>query len=76
MRILSTKRLLQIAALYLPSLQSPTSIICLIKYKMKSINDVPPRQVRGKEASLGHFVDHQINPPKWDAWKVLPEAVR
>jgi hypothetical protein len=20
--------------------------------------------------------DHQINEPKWDAWKVLPEAVR
>jgi hypothetical protein len=32
--------------------------------------------VRGKEATLGHFVDHQINEPKWDAWKVLPEAVR
>lgn len=32
--------------------------------------------VRGKDASLGHFVDHQINEPKWEAWKVLPEAVR
>ncbi|CAL5227239.1 g10163 [Coccomyxa viridis] len=32
--------------------------------------------VRGKEASLGHFVDHQINKPKWDAWKMLPEAVK
>lgn len=32
--------------------------------------------VRGKEASLGHFVDHQINKPKWDAWKMLPEAVQ
>lgn len=32
--------------------------------------------VRGKEATLGSFVDHQINEPKWDAWKVLPEAVR
>ena len=32
--------------------------------------------VRGKDATLGHFVDHQINEPKWEAWKVLPEAVR
>ena len=32
--------------------------------------------MRGKDASLGHFVDHQINEPKWEAWKVLPEAVR
>ena len=32
--------------------------------------------VRGKDATLGHFVDHQINKPKWDAWKALPEAVR
>ena len=29
-----------------------------------------------QEASLGHFVDHQINKPKWDAWKMLPEAVQ
>ena len=33
-------------------------------------------QVRGKEATLGHFVDHQINKPKWEAWKFLPEAVQ
>jgi hypothetical protein len=33
-------------------------------------------RVEGEEATLGHFVDHQINEPKWDAWKVLPEAVR
>lgn len=32
--------------------------------------------VRGKTASLGHFVDHQINKPKWEAWKMLPEAVQ
>ena len=32
--------------------------------------------VRGKDATLGHFVDHQINELKWEAWKVLPEAVR
>lgn len=32
--------------------------------------------VRGKEATLGHFVDHQINKPKWEAWKMLPEAVQ
>jgi hypothetical protein len=32
--------------------------------------------VRGKEATLGHFVDHQINKPKWEAWKFLPEAVQ
>ena len=32
--------------------------------------------MRGKDATLGHFVDHQINKPKWDAWKALPEAVR
>lgn len=32
--------------------------------------------VRGKEASLGHMAAHQINTPKMEAWKVLPEAVR
>ena len=32
--------------------------------------------VRGKEPSLGHMAAHQINAPKADAWKVLPEAVR
>lgn len=32
--------------------------------------------MRGKEATLGHFVDHQINKPKWEAWKFLPEAVQ
>lgn len=30
-------------------------------------------QVRGRAFALQ---DHQINEPKWDAWKVLPEAVR
>ena len=29
--------------------------------------------VRGGVCALQ---DHQINEPKWDAWKVLPEAVR
>lgn len=32
--------------------------------------------VRGKEPSLGHMAAHQINTPKTEAWKVLPEAVR
>lgn len=32
--------------------------------------------VRGKEPSLGHMAAHQINAPKAEAWKVLPEAVR
>ena len=39
-------------------------------------NDATRELVRGKDATLGHFVDHQINKPKWDAWKALPEAVR
>ena len=41
-----------------------------------SCNLATKELVRGKEATLGHFVDHQINKPKWDAWKVLPEAVQ
>lgn len=41
-----------------------------------SANLATRQLVRGKEASLGHFVDHQINKPKWDAWKMLPEAVQ
>lgn len=35
--------------------------------------------VRSQEgATLGHFVDHQINKPKWEAWapRNFPEAVR
>ena len=32
--------------------------------------------VRGKEPSLGHMAAHQINAPKAEAWKVLPEAIR
>jgi hypothetical protein len=41
-----------------------------------SANTATKELVRGKDASLGHFVDHQINKPKWDAWKMLPEAVQ
>ncbi len=44
--------------------------------RLFSANAATRELVRGKEASLGHFVDHQINKPKWDAWKMLPEAVR
>ena len=32
--------------------------------------------VRGKDPSLGHMAAHQINTPKLEAWKVLPEAVK
>ena len=41
-----------------------------------SANLATKQLVRGKEATLGHFVDHQINKPKWEAWKMLPEAVQ
>lgn len=44
--------------------------------KRFSANDATRELVRGKDATLGHFVDHQINKPKWDAWKALPEAVK
>ncbi|BDA43824.1 probable mitomycin biosynthesis 6-O-methyltransferase [Coccomyxa sp. Obi] len=44
--------------------------------RLFSANSATRQLVRGKDASLGHFVDHQINKPKWDAWKMLPEAVR
>ncbi|KAF6265260.1 S-adenosyl-L-methionine-dependent methyltransferase [Scenedesmus sp. NREL 46B-D3] len=32
--------------------------------------------VQGEDPSLGHMASHLINPPKWDAWKVLPQAVQ
>jgi hypothetical protein len=44
--------------------------------KRFAANDATRELVRGKDATLGHFVDHQINKPKWDAWKALPEAVK
>jgi hypothetical protein len=30
--------------------------------------------VQGETPSLGHMASHLINPPKWDAWKVLPQV--
>jgi hypothetical protein len=30
--------------------------------------------VQGEVPSLGHMASHLINPPKWDAWKVLPQV--
>lgn len=30
--------------------------------------------VQGEAPSLGHMASHLINPPKWDAWKVLPQV--
>ena len=44
--------------------------------KTFSSNAATSLLVRGKEPSLGHMAAHQINAPKADAWKVLPEAVR
>ena len=44
--------------------------------KTFSSNTATRLLVRGKEPSLGHMAAHQINSPKADAWKVLPEAVR
>ena len=44
--------------------------------KTFSSNTATRLLVRGKEPSLGHMARHQINGPKQDAWKVLPEAVR
>jgi hypothetical protein len=32
--------------------------------------------VQGEVPSLGHMASHLINPPKWDAWKVLPQVSR
>eukprot|EP00879_Flechtneria_rotunda_P029871 GHRR01032334.1.p1 GENE.GHRR01032334.1~~GHRR01032334.1.p1 ORF type:complete len:371 (+),score=126.55 GHRR01032334.1:187-1299(+) len=32
--------------------------------------------VQGEQPSLGHMASHLINKPKWDAWKMLPEAVQ
>lgn len=32
--------------------------------------------VQGEKPSLGHMAAHLINAPKWDAWKLLPEAVK
>ena len=46
------------------------------KGKLFSNNAATSLLVRGKEPSLGHMAAHQINAPKADAWKVLPEAVR
>jgi hypothetical protein len=36
----------------------------------------PQVQVSRTKLCLCTLQDHQINEPKWDAWKVLPEAVR
>ncbi|GAQ85000.1 O-methyltransferase family protein [Klebsormidium nitens] len=45
--------------------------------KKFSANDSTRQLVRPPgQPTLGHFAHHQINQPKWDAWKVLPEAVR
>jgi len=44
--------------------------------KKFSSNAATSLLVRGKEPSLGHMAAHQINTPKTEAWKVLPEAVR
>lgn len=44
--------------------------------KMFSANAATAELVQGDAPSLGHFASHQINKPKWDAWKVLPEAVK
>jgi len=29
-----------------------------------------------EEATLGHLAHHLVNEPKWEAWKMLPEAVK
>lgn len=44
--------------------------------KLFSSNVATGLLVRGKDASLGHMAAHQINTPKLEAWKVLPEAVK
>ena len=44
--------------------------------KLFSSNVATGLLVRGKDPSLGHMAAHQINTPKLDAWKVLPEAVK
>lgn len=50
---------------------------CVCAGKKFSANDSTRQLVRPPgQPTLGHFAHHQINKPKWDAWKVLPEAVR
>lgn len=44
--------------------------------KLFSSNVATGLLVRGKSPSLGHMAAHQINTPKLEAWKVLPEAVK
>lgn len=44
--------------------------------KLFSSNVATQLLVRGKDPSLGHMAAHQINTPKLEAWKVLPEAVK
>ena len=44
--------------------------------KLFSSNVATSLLVRGKKPSLGHMAAHQINIPKLEAWKVLPEAVK
>lgn len=44
--------------------------------KLFSSNVATGLLVRGKDPSLGHMAAHQINTPKLEAWKVLPEAVK
>ena len=44
--------------------------------KLFSSNVATTLLVRGKNPSLGHMAAHQINTPKLEAWKVLPEAVK
>lgn len=44
--------------------------------KLFSSNVATELLVRGKNPSLGHMAAHQINTPKLEAWKVLPEAVK
>ena len=44
--------------------------------KSFSSNAATTLLVRGKQPSLGHMAAHQINTPKLEAWKLLPEAVK
>lgn len=52
------------------------SILDETKERSFAANAATSDLVQGDKPSLGHMAAHLINAPKWDAWKLLPEAVK
>ncbi len=52
------------------------SILDETKERSFAANAATGDLVQGDKPSLGHMAAHLINAPKWDAWKLLPEAVK